>query len=93
MLISLIYRFYCRQILYERFSVHAFEGIPIETVDLKCCPDLFQDFVFPYDPLERLLMPAFTTYETQYDLEGDSLYYVRLDESTGHYALYMQTIG
>jgi hypothetical protein len=48
---------------------------------------LLKDYVFPYDPLERLLVPVFTTFEIQYDIAGDILYYLKLDENTGLYGL------
>jgi hypothetical protein len=53
---------------------------------------LTRDYVFPYDPLERLLLPVFTTYETQYDIAGDSIYYLKLDEAAGVYALHREKI-
>jgi len=53
---------------------------------------LIQDFVFPYDPLERLLMPVFTQYEIQYDVLADAIYFIKIDENSDQYALYVDKI-
>ena len=51
---------------------------------------LLKDYVFPYDPLEKLLVPVFTTFEIQYDVLGDTIYYLRLDEDSGLYGLHAE---
>lgn len=75
-------------------TTHAEKSGRFELITMDLAGNILtRDYVFPYDPLERLLMPTFTGFETQYDIAGNTIYYLKLNEASGIYFLHREKIS